>query len=87
MSDKRQKNQLQLALAFGGEGRSEAPKARRGGTDHGRASRQAIPRRGFVVVDSGVILRGYCSDMTRTVHMGRVAGKSAGGTKRCWKPS
>ncbi len=25
MSDKRQKNQLQLALAFTGEGRSEAP--------------------------------------------------------------
>ncbi len=40
---------------------------------HGRASRQAIPRRGFVVVDSGVILRGYCSDMTRTVHVGRVS--------------
>ena len=32
-----------------------------------------IPRRGFVVVDSGVILRGYCSDMTRTVHVGRVS--------------
>jgi len=38
---------------------------------HGRASTQPIPRRGFVVVDSGVILRGYCSDMTRTVHVGR----------------
>jgi RNA-directed DNA polymerase len=33
MSDKRQKNQLQLALAFTGEGRSEAPKARREGTE------------------------------------------------------
>ncbi len=40
---------------------------------HGRASSQPIPRRGFVVVDSGVILRGYCSDMTRTVHVGRVS--------------
>jgi Xaa-Pro aminopeptidase len=39
---------------------------------HGRASAAAIPGRGFVVVDSGVILRGYCSDMTRTVHVGRV---------------
>ena len=45
---------------------------RRAALPHGRASRQAIPRRGFVVVDSGVILRGYCSDMTRTVHVGRV---------------
>jgi Xaa-Pro aminopeptidase len=46
---------------------------KRGALPHGRASAQPIPRRGFVVVDSGVILRGYCSDMTRTVHMGRVS--------------
>jgi len=42
---------------------------------HGRASAEPIPQRGFVVVDSGVILRGYCSDMTRTVHMGGVGRK------------
>jgi Xaa-Pro aminopeptidase len=39
---------------------------------HGRATAEPIPERGFVVVDSGVILRGYCSDMTRTVHVGRI---------------
>ncbi len=39
---------------------------------HGRASHHPIPRRGFVVIDSGVILRGYCSDMTRTLHVGRL---------------
>ena len=33
MSDKRQKNQLQMALAFTGEGRSEAPRAPREGTE------------------------------------------------------
>ena len=33
MSDKRQKNQLQMVLAFAVEGRSEAPKARREGTE------------------------------------------------------
>ena len=38
---------------------------------HGRATGQHIPRRGFVVLDFGVILAGYCSDMTRTVHVGR----------------
>ncbi|MBZ5656826.1 MAG: Xaa-Pro peptidase family protein [Acidobacteriia bacterium] len=38
---------------------------------HGRASEAAIPRRGFVVCDFGVILTGYCSDRTRTVHVGR----------------
>lgn len=38
---------------------------------HGRASQAKLPRRGFVVCDFGVILTGYCSDMTRTVSMGR----------------
>lgn len=37
---------------------------------HGRASGSPIPPRGFVVLDFGVILGGYCSDMTRTVHVG-----------------
>ena len=45
---------------------------KRGALPHGRASSASIGKRGFVVVDSGVILRGYCSDMTRTVHVGRV---------------
>ena len=52
---------------------------KRGALPHGRASSAAIPRRGYVVIDSGVILRGYCSDMTRTVHVGRV-----GRTERAW---
>jgi len=38
---------------------------------HGRASTALIPARGFVVCDFGVILAGYCSDMTRTLHVGR----------------
>lgn len=38
---------------------------------HGTASEAKLPRRGFVTLDFGVILNGYCSDMTRTVHMGR----------------
>jgi Xaa-Pro aminopeptidase len=37
---------------------------------HGRASAQAIPPQGFIILDYGVILAGYCSDMTRTVHTG-----------------
>jgi Xaa-Pro aminopeptidase len=41
---------------------------------HGRASGQAIPDSGFIILDYGVILAGYCSDMTRTVHVGRVSG-------------
>src|SRR3954468_1313588 len=38
---------------------------------HGRASTAPTPAEGFVVCDFGVILAGYCSDMTRTVHVGR----------------
>jgi len=38
---------------------------------HGRASQARIPRRGFVVCDFGVILAGYCSDRTRTLHVGQ----------------
>lgn len=38
---------------------------------HGRASAARIPRHGFVVCDFGVILAGYCSDRTRTVHVGQ----------------
>src|SRR6266849_5927783 len=47
MSDKRQKNQLQMVLAFTVEGRSEAPQARREGTESSTAKREcespAIP--------------------------------------------
>ncbi|HEX2918541.1 MAG TPA: Xaa-Pro peptidase family protein [Edaphobacter sp.] len=38
---------------------------------HGRASVAKLPRRGFVTLDFGVVLDGYMSDMTRTVHLGK----------------
>jgi Xaa-Pro aminopeptidase len=38
---------------------------------HGLATAARLPRNGFVTLDFGVILKGYCSDMTRTVHLGR----------------
>jgi Xaa-Pro aminopeptidase len=43
---------------------------------HGRASSAPIPPQGFVVCDFGVILAGYCSDMTRTVHVGRLQAEA-----------
>jgi Xaa-Pro aminopeptidase len=43
---------------------------KRSALPHGVASEARIPARGFVVCDFGVILAGYCSDMTRTVHVG-----------------
>ena len=48
-------------IAAGGE-RSAMP--------HARASTALLPRRGFLTMDFGVILNGYCSDMTRTIYMG-----------------
>jgi Xaa-Pro aminopeptidase len=41
---------------------------------HGRASGAKLPKRGFVTLDFGVLLEGYCSDMTRTVHLGKARG-------------
>ena len=37
-----------------------------------------LPRRGFVTLDFGVVLDGYCSDMTRTVHLGQGAARGVG---------
>lgn len=38
---------------------------------HGRATAARLLRRGFVTLDFGIILGGYCSDMTRTVYLGK----------------
>ena len=40
---------------------------------HARPTRERLPKRGFVTLDFGVVWRGYCSDMTRSVHLGRVS--------------
>ena len=44
---------------------------------HGRATAARLPRRGFLTLDFGVILNGYCSDMTRTVYLGKPEGEGA----------
>jgi Xaa-Pro aminopeptidase len=45
--------------------------AERSALPHGVASAAKLPAVGFVVLDYGVVLDGYCSDMTRTVHLGK----------------
>jgi Xaa-Pro aminopeptidase len=37
---------------------------------HGHATDARLPRRGFLTLDFGIIHKGYCSDMTRTVYFG-----------------
>jgi Xaa-Pro aminopeptidase len=40
---------------------------------HGVASAAKLPSAGFVVLDYGIVLDGYCSDMTRTVHLAKAS--------------
>jgi Xaa-Pro aminopeptidase len=42
---------------------------------HGRATAAPLPRRGLLTMDFGVVLNGYCSDMTRTVCLGKPKAK------------
>jgi Xaa-Pro aminopeptidase len=65
-----------LARGLGAEGMSFetiVASGTRSSMPHGRATQARLPRRGFVTLDFGVILNGYCSDMTRTVHVGRAS--------------
>ena len=63
-----------FARSLGAEGMSFetiVASGKRSAFPHGRATAAKVPGRGFVTLDFGVILNGYCSDMTRTVHMGK----------------
>ena len=42
---------------------------------HGKASERKVARNGFITLDFGVILKGYCSDMTRTVCVGKLSAE------------
>lgn len=53
----------------------------RGALPHARASRKAIKKNELVVFDLGAILRGYSSDLTRTVFVGRAPRE----VRRCYK--
>ena len=50
---------------------------KRSALPHGRASQAKVPKRGFCILDFGVILAGYCSDMTRTLYVGAPDKRSA----------
>ncbi len=62
------------ARTFGADGMSFetiVASGERSALPHGRATSANLPKRGFVTIDFGVVLNGYCSDMTRTVHLGK----------------
>jgi Xaa-Pro aminopeptidase len=42
---------------------------------HARPTSKPLRKNELVVLDHGAILRGYCSDMTRTVHLGKASRK------------
>ena len=48
---------------------------RRSALPHGRATAARLPRNGFLTLDFGIIHKGYCSDMTRTVHLGKPSAR------------
>lgn len=47
----------------------------RGALPHGRASNKKLKNGELVTIDFGAIYKGYCSDITRTFHVGKVTSK------------
>jgi Xaa-Pro aminopeptidase len=65
-----------FARSMGAEGMSFetiVASGERSALPHGRATERRAPRNGFITLDFGVILKGYCSDMTRTVSVGKLS--------------
>ncbi|MFZ0663763.1 MAG: aminopeptidase P family protein [Acidobacteriaceae bacterium] len=65
-----------LARSMGAEGMSFdtiVASGERSAMPHGKASERKVARNGFITMDFGVILKGYCSDMTRTVCVGKLS--------------
>jgi Xaa-Pro aminopeptidase len=67
-----------LAREMGAEGMSFdtiVASGERSAMPHGKASDRKVTRNGFITLDFGVILKGYCSDMTRTVCVGKLSAE------------
>ena len=67
-----------LAREMGAEGMSFdtiVASGERSSMPHGKASDHKVARNGFITLDFGVILKGYCSDMTRTVCVGKLSAE------------
>jgi len=85
MNDKQQKNQLQMVLAFTGEGRSEAPKAPGEGTESLTANCETeSPARAEELMEE-VCGRENCQQALRRVKA-NATGTTAGNTEG-WRKS
>ena len=51
---------------------------------HARPTTRALRRGELVILDMGAILGGYCSDLTRTVYLGKAPGKVRGWHAAVW---
>ncbi len=52
---------------------------------HARPSTRKLQKGELVILDMGAILHGYCSDLTRTVHLGRASAQSLGWYRAVWE--
>jgi Xaa-Pro aminopeptidase len=68
-------HQARLAGAEGMSFQTIVASGERSALPHGHATQAKLPKRGFVTLDFGVVLDGYCSDMTRTIHLGRASSE------------
>jgi Xaa-Pro aminopeptidase len=64
-------HQARLLSAEGMSFETIVASGQRSALPHGKASAAPLPRRGFLTLDFGIIREGYCSDMTRTVCLGK----------------
>jgi Xaa-Pro aminopeptidase len=64
-------HQARLAGAEGMSFETIVASGARSALPHGKATETLLPRKGFLTLDFGIILGGYCSDMTRTVYLGK----------------
>lgn len=67
--------QLRLAGASGPSFETIVASGPRSALPHARPSSKLLSKNELVVFDLGAILRGYCSDITRTVYVGRAPEK------------
>ncbi len=68
-------NQLTARGASGESFTAIVASGKRGALPHGRASDKIIEKGDFLTLDFGCVYKGYCSDMTRTICIGKASDR------------